>query len=118
MYERMPANIGALPRWLTPPSWLRNIAGSVFKGTKVTIPTPAGPQTFDLGNPADVAALKKLLTGAKVSTSVGQQPTNPLDQANRAVQENIPGGWLTIIGLGLAGFFLVRALTQPRRRSA
>jgi hypothetical protein len=117
MYSSTRARVGVMPTTgmgalgisLKPPAWARNIFGAIFKGTTITVPTPLGPQTFDLGNPADVAALKSMVTQSKVRVSTpGQQPTGPIDQVNKTVQENIPGGWLTVIGVAAGIVFLMR----------
>jgi len=86
-----------LPKFLTPPRWLRNIVGAVVKGQQVTVPTPAGPQTFDLGNADSVRALQQMISGAKLQPKP-VPTTGPAEQIISAV-EKVPGGWLTI-GLG------------------
>lgn len=94
---------------LKPPAWLRKIAGTVIHGTTATIPTPTGvPITVDLGNPASVDAAKRALAGTKLSTSVGQPAPTLAQQADAAVTGTIPGGWLTLVGAGLALLFLRR----------
>ncbi len=108
------SGVGAfkLPRWLTPPKFVRDIAGAVLRGTQVTVPTPVGPQTFDLGNPADMALLKNLVTGTKVSTRVGPRPPSAMERVTQTV-EAIPGGWLTLAAVGV-GLFLVMGAMRPR----
>lgn len=96
------------------PSWASNIVGAVLRGTQVTVPTPAGPLTFNLGNPADVAALKQLVTGTTVQvTRRPPPPSSPIEQAQAFVQEKVPGGWLTVAGVGLGAVLL---FTMLRRR--
>lgn len=45
---------------------LKSIAGAVVRGTQVTVPTPTGQQTYDLGNPSHVRALESLISGVKI----------------------------------------------------
>jgi len=112
MYQR--SDLGfTLPRWLTPPSWVRSIAGAAIRGTIITIPTPAGPQSFDLGDPAAMAQLKALVSGAKVS--VTRQP--PSGGPGQFVQERVPGGWLTI-GAAVVGVILLMTFMRPGARRA
>jgi hypothetical protein len=92
----------SLPRWLTPPRSIRKAVGGIIaqavKGQTVTVQTPGGPMTFDLGNPADVDALKK------IRVSFGPKGENPTaaDQAAGAVNK-IPGGLgtLALVGAGV-----------------
>ena len=94
---------------LKPPAWLKKIAGSVVHGTTATIPTPTGvPITVDLGNPASVDAAKRALAGTKLSTRVGQSGPTLAQQADAAVTGTVPGGWLTLIGAGLAAMLFLR----------
>jgi hypothetical protein len=97
-----------LPKWLTPPKTIRNIVGSIagamLKGTTVTVPTPAGTQTFDLGNPSDRAFLEKMAAGLKISRTPEAAP-GAVSQADKLVTEHVPGGWLTLAAAG-AGLFL------------
>lgn len=99
---------------LKPPSWLRNIVGAVVKGTTATVPTPAGPVVVDLGNPQSVAAAKAAVMGTKFSTTVGNKPAGPAEQFNAAVQENVPGGWLTIAALAAGALFILPKLMRRR----
>ena len=94
---------------LKPPSWLTKIVGAAVHGTTATIPTPTGvPITVDLGNPASVDAARRALAGTKLSTTVGTQAPTLAQQANQAVEGSVPGGWVTVIGVGLAALFLMR----------
>ena len=45
---------------------LKSVAGAVVRGTQVTVPTPTGQQTYDLGNPSHVKALESLIAGVKI----------------------------------------------------
>ena len=91
------------------PAWLRKIGGAVVPWITATIPTPTGvPITVDLGNPASVDAAKRALAGTKLSTSVGQPAPTFAQQADAAVAGTIPGGWLTLIGAGLAAVLFLR----------
>ncbi len=111
MYE---PNLSGLGFSLKPPAWLRNLAGAVVKGTTATIPTPAGPVVVDLGNPQSVAAAKAAITGTKFSTTMGNKPTSPAEQLNASIQENVPGGWLTIAALVIGGVFVLPKLLRRR----
>lgn len=107
MYEaRNDAQLGAVP------DWLKRIAGTVVRGTTVTVPLPTGPIVVDLGNPASVAAAKRAITGATVNTNVGPKPPTALDQVNAAIS-SAPGGiaGLALFGLGL---FAVAKLAKGR----
>lgn len=119
MYES--AAMGwTVPKWLTPPKSIRalatGIAGAVFKGTTVTIPTPIGPQTFNLSDPNDVARLKAMIAGTKFNIAPprpgGPQPFD----LGRTVGE-MPGGWLTVAVVGLGAVFLLSQLPKMARRS-
>lgn len=101
MIESRYTPMGALP------SWLSKIVGTIVRGTQVTVPTPAGNVVFDLSDPKAVATAKSILSGARVSTTVGNKPQTPLEQASAAV-ESVPGGWLTLAGAALALVFLMR----------
>lgn len=107
MYQSTPY-LGGLGISLKPPSWLRNLVGSVVRGSTVTVQTPAGPQTFDLGNPSDVAALKNIAAKVKVNVG-GNRPAGPAENVINTV-ENIPGGWLTIAAVAAGIIFLPRLL--------
>lgn len=114
MYAATPyLQMSGLGLSLKPPDWLTNIVGAVVKGTTVTIPTPGGPFVVDLGDPASIAAAQAALKGTKLSTSVGTKPTTPLQQVNAAV-ESMPGGWLTVAGIGLAAFLILPRLLRRR----
>ncbi|HYM67751.1 MAG TPA: hypothetical protein VEW68_10700 [Patescibacteria group bacterium] len=116
MYERAThEDMAGMGFSLKPPAWLRNVVGAVVKGTTATVPTPAGPVTVDLGNPASVNAAKNALTGTKFSTTVGQRGTTALDQANAVVTENVPGGWLTVAGLAALAIFVLPRMLGGRR---
>ncbi len=107
MYEpRNNTQLGAVP------DWLKRIAGTVVRGTTVTVPTPAGPIVVDLGNPDSVAAAKRAITGVTVNTNVGPKPPTPLDQVNAALS-SAPGGIAGVALLGL-GLFAVAKLARGR----
>lgn len=88
------------------PDWIKKAAGAVIRGTTVTVPTVAGPIAIDLGNKASVDAAKAAIMGAKVSTTVGEKPESPLDRVASAV-ESVPGGWLTVAGVGALALYLI-----------
>lgn len=99
--------LGALPRWLTPPQALRNLVGGIFgavvKGTTVTVPTPAGPQVFNLGDPEDRKRLEALARGVKLNVATPQAGSTGFP----ALVESVPGGWGTIAVVGLVGALLI-----------
>jgi hypothetical protein len=99
-------SIGELPKWSTPPAWLRNIIGGVVKQTRVTVQTPVGPMTVDLGDPEQLRQLKEMLAKAKVE--VGTKSPSIIDQmATQAA--GLPGGMLTVLaGAALLLFLLLR----------
>ncbi len=116
-----PRALGAIPEYpleggglgfsLKPPAWLRNIAGAVIKNTKVAVPTKeGGTQTFDFGNPADIDSLKRLISGAKVTLGPNARPS-PMEQVTQVV-ESVPGGWLTVLGVGVLAAFVVPKLMR------
>lgn len=86
---------------------LQRVAGAVLKGTQVSVPTPVGTQTFDLGNPADVAILKQMATGIRFGQAA-PEPTSPVETAKQMVSEHVPGGFggLALIGAGLLALVL------------
>lgn len=89
------------------PSWLQAIGNKIVKGTTVTVPTPAGPVSIDLGNKASVDAARRALTGTRVSTSVANKPASPIEQFSDHVENNVPGGWLTVGLAAAAALFLL-----------
>lgn len=89
------------------PGWLSAITNKIVRGTIITIPGPAGPITFDLGDPNGTAkaqaawnAALNAAKGARVTTTVSNRPPSIFEQVNQSV----PGGWGTIalVGVGLA----------------
>lgn len=104
----------SLPRWLTPPRSVRDlvkgIAGAVVRGTTVTIPTPIGPQTFNLGDPAQRAQLEAMVRGSRLNVATPRAGGGFF----QSIEQNVPGG-LSTIGLlllvAVAGFTLL----APRR---
>lgn len=58
------------------PSWIKNIAGHLLQGTKVTVPSPVGPLSFDISDPKQLAALQKLVQGARLSNP-NLEPVQP-----------------------------------------
>lgn len=112
MYE---PNENGLGFSLKPPDWLRKLTGAVVRGTTATVPTPAGPVIVDLGDPDSIARAKAAIAGIKINTKVGTKPAPGVDTFNAAVQENIPGGWLTIAALVAGGLFLLPRLMRRGR---
>lgn len=89
------------------PDWLKSVAGAVIRGTRVTF----GGQSFDLGNPADVALLRSTVTGGvKVSRTPAPAPS-PVDHLNDAVS-NFPGGWLGVGGALFGVWLLIRSMNR------
>lgn len=94
---------------LTPPRWLREAAANAFKSATVRVNTPAGP--IDL-SPADAAAALK---SARITVGADRMPaSSPAEAISRGV-ESIPGGWLTVAGLGLAAVFVLPRLVKAMR---
>lgn len=73
---------------LKPPSWLRNAFGQIVSGTKVNVPSVNIP-----------------LPGGGMITTPSTKPSLP-EQAE-LFAANIPGGWLTIAGVGVLGALLL-----------
>jgi hypothetical protein len=116
MYNSTPyVGLNGLGLSLKPPDWLTKIVGAVIKSTTVTVPTPAGNVIVDLSDPASIAAAQKILTGTKVSTTVGTKPTTPMAQVNAAV-ESVPGGWLTVAAVAAGAFLLLTRMMGRRGR--
>jgi len=93
---------------LKPPAWLRNFAGAVMKGTQISVPTPAGvPIVVDGSDPSALQKIINALKGTQVSTTMGKPAPSLPQQAENAI-ESIPGGWFTIIALGLGVFLLLK----------
>lgn len=86
--------------------FLKREVKAIVGSTTVTIPTPAGPITYNLGNPSDVQSLKDIATKTKVSVSRTPPAPGPVQQV-AGVVEQIPGGWITVAGVGLLIAFLV-----------
>lgn len=101
---------------LTLPSFgdlFRGIAGAVWRGTTVTIPTPIGPQTFNISDPAQRAQLEAMVKGLKLNVATPQAP--PTFNIARSIEQNVPGGWATVAIAVLAGVFLLGNVMRPRR---
>jgi hypothetical protein len=73
---------------LMPPRWIRNAVTEVVKGTKVNVPSVNIP-----------------LPGGGMITTPSTKPSLP--QQAELLAANIPGGWLTIAGVGLLGVLLL-----------
>ena len=91
---------------------------AILKGTTITVPTPAGPFRVDLGDPASVARARAAVAGTQISTSVSasNRPTTPIQQVNQQVQQNVPGGWVTIAAVGLLAVFVLPKILKGSRR--
>lgn len=103
MYQQ----IGAIP------DWVKRLGASIVRGTIVSVPTPAGPVTVDLGNPDSLARLKAVLAGTKITTQVGTPAPTPAQQVNAAVS-NVPGGWMTMVLAAGAALFLLPRMLRSR----
>jgi len=117
MHQSSPTLGLSLPRWLTPPRSIRDlvkgIAGAVVRGTTVTIPTPAGPQTFNLGDPAQRAQLEALIRGARLNVAT-PEPGGRFD-LGRSIEQNVPGGFATLALVGLVGLLLMSGVMRRQR---
>ena len=116
MYQRPSLGL-TLPRFLTPPRSVRDlvkgIGGALIRGTTVTIPTPVGPQTFNVGDPSQRAQLEAMIRGARLNVAT-PQPGTGFD-LGRSIERNVPGGWATIGLAALAAVFLLGGIARPRR---
>ena len=86
------------------PSWLTTIVGAVVKGRQVSVPTPSGTVIVNLDDSAQLTALYNMLKGTKLTTRRDDYGAAP----GGSVVDSIPGGWLTIAGVGVALFMLTR----------
>ena len=97
---------------LKPPDWLRafvaRTASAALQGTRVRVQSPAGSVDFDLSNPADLKALKDMAQSARISRAPAPGPLSPIHDS----VAKVPGGWLTILGLGAVAWF---AMSRRRR---
>lgn len=89
-----------LPRWLTPPSWLKaEIAqhvGAAVKGTILSVPTESGTISFDLSDSKQWAAIGNMLKGIRVSrTATGGSAELPAP-----VAAGLGAGAMLLFGLG------------------
>lgn len=115
----------SLLRALTPPKAVRSLVTSAIQavGVKATIPTPAGPITVDSRDPNALknaaAAIKDAISKGTVTVGARQpqdQPS-PADQARGYVENNIPGGWLTVGAAAAGGLFLLsQAMKKKGKR--
>lgn len=103
---RQTVDIGAVPRQVKPPAWLRNIVGGVIRGAVITVPTPVGPQQFNVTSQADLDRLKAMISGTKLEVRVNQQP-GPMEQISSAVQ-SFPGGAMGMVLALLGGAYLLK----------
>jgi len=79
---------------LKPPAWLRDAARKIVGGTKVSVPSVTIP-----------------LPGGGSIITPSTKPTLP-EQAE-LLAANIPGGWVTIAGVGLlAGLLLMKSMRR------
>lgn len=102
------AGLGGLDLSLKPPKWLRNVVSAVTGNVKVTVPTPAGPI-----NPLDPNAGKLLREAAANTTvTIGRQANAPAADVPSFVENQVPGGWLTV---GAGALALVLLLAGKRR---
>jgi hypothetical protein len=83
------AGLAGLGFSLKPPAWLRNVAGQIVSGSKVSVPSVTVP-----------------LPGGGSVTTPGTRTSFP-EQAQQAV-ESIPGGWFTVAAVGLGAILLMQ----------
>jgi hypothetical protein len=112
MYQRMGFSL-SIPSSLS--NLVKGVAGAVWRGTTVTIPTPIGPQTFNLGDPAQVKQLEAMVKGTKLNVATPRPGTGT--NIPRAIEQNVPGGWFTIAAVAAALIFGVGAFAGRRRRA-
>jgi hypothetical protein len=88
------AQLSGLGFSLKPPAWLRKAATEIIHGTKVAVPSVTIP-----------------LPGGGSIITPSTKPTLP-EQAE-LLAANIPGGWVTIAGVGLlAGLLLMKSMRR------
>jgi hypothetical protein len=96
---------------LNPLNWIKSAVGAVkgvLSNSTVTLPTTAGGATI---NAKDLGAI---IRGSTVQVA-GTAPTpGAMEQLNQGV-ERIPGGWLTVAGVGLGGILLATMLSRRGR---
>ncbi len=106
-------NVGEMGFSLKPPKAVRNLVKSAASalGIKASVSTPAGPIVVDTRDPDSLKraadAARALLT--RTTFTVGTRDEAPAPSAATFVENNIPGGWLTVIGAGVGVFLLVKA---------
>ena len=112
-YTAAPTGMGELAFSLKPPKAVRNLVKSAAGalGIKASVSTPAGPIVVDTRDPASLKraadAARELLT--RTTVTVGNRDESAPASPASFVENNIPGGWLTVLGLGLGAFILVKA---------
>lgn len=96
---------------LNPLNWIKSAAGAVkgvLSNSTITLPTKSGNVTVqgsDLGS---------VVRGASVNVAGATPQPTFTDQFNAAVG-SVPGGLLTIAGVGLAGVLLASAMMRRGR---
>lgn len=102
---------GNLGLSLKPPKWLRDLGARVLSETTVSVPTPTGiPVTVDLGNPAELAAIRNALLGARVHVGRSSQPT--FTERAEEVASGIPWG---AVAIGAGALLLLFKMRRGRR---
>lgn len=108
-----PVGMGELAFSLKPPKAVRNLVKKAASavGIKASVPTPAGPIVVDTRDPDTLKraaeAARDLLSRTTVTVGNRDEAASPTP-AN-FVENNIPGGWLTVAGVGVGLFLLVKA---------
>jgi hypothetical protein len=105
VYQRVtPSGLG-----FSLPSFVTQTGAAIVKGITLTVPTPLGPIQL---SPQQAAAAAK---GATVTyTPPRPASPNPINQAGQFVEQNVPGGWGTVVLVG--GGLLALVLLMGRRR--
>jgi hypothetical protein len=86
---------------------ISGVVGAAIRGTQVQVPIPGGgTATYDVSNPASLAALQQIVSGIRITRS----PASPTQPGFRpmSIVDSIPGGWLTIAAGGVLAFMLLK----------
>ena len=111
--------LGSLDLSLKPPKWLRTIASTVASSgaVKVTVPTASGPIEVNRDTlNAAIEALKN--TRVAVNAGGGPRTQPPMEQVQDFVQSRVPGGWFTVLGVGLAGVVFLATRHKHNRKGS
>jgi hypothetical protein len=78
----------------------------IFSNSTVTLPTSSGPVTVKGGD------LGTVVRGASFNVA-GTQPPTAMERISSGV-EAIPGGWMTLAGVGIGAIVLTTVLSRRR----